>query len=125
MNIQTDDKQPFIMGIPGYGSYIAGIFEIPSNDWRNRLILSTNWRTLQSLKLEYSDYPEHSFEIRFKFNFLGVDGIMELDTARMMNFIEGFNYLQADKFLAEGESDPYDSLLRTPHTVSLSVQEET
>ena len=121
--MSISNRQPYIVSIPGYGSYIAGIFEIPENDWRERLILSTNWRTLQNLKIDYADYPEYDFEIRFKFNFLGVEGIDRLDTARMMNFIEGFNYLQADRYLSEGELPQYDSLQDTPHTVSLTVQD--
>ena len=31
-----DNNQPYIMSIPGYGSYVAGIFEIPLSDWRDR-----------------------------------------------------------------------------------------
>ena len=119
----TDENQSYIMGIPGYGSYIAGIFEIPTSDWRDRLILSTNWRSLQRLKINYADYPEYNLEIRFKFNFLGIEGVEQLDTTRMMNFIEGFNYLQADKYLSPGQNAKYDSLLRTPETVSMSIQD--
>jgi hypothetical protein len=119
----TGESQPMIVNIPGYESYVAGIFEIPQNDWRDRTILTTNWRTLQKLDMQYRQFPEYDFTIQFKFNFLNVDGIDRLDTARMMDYIEQFNFLQADRFLDRGQNEKYDSLLRTPETVSLSISD--
>jgi len=116
-----DEDQPFIMSIPGYGSYVAGIIEIPVDDWRDRLILSTTWRTLQQLEITYAEYPKYDVNIQFKYNFLSVDNVDKLDTARMMNFISEFNYLQADKYLTKGQDIKYDSLLNTPETVTLNV----
>ena len=121
--METDKDVPYIMNIPGYGSYVAGIFEIPKNDWRNRLILSTNWRTLQKLTIDYTEFPEYNLSIKFNFNFLTVEGVEGLDTARMMAFIDEFNYLQADRYLETGQNDNYDSLLHTPATVRLSVED--
>jgi hypothetical protein len=119
----TEASQPMIVNIPGYESYVAGIFEIPQNDWRDRTILSANWRTLQKLDMQYRQFPEYDFTIEFKFNFLSIDGIDLLDTARMMDYIEQFNFLQADRFLDRGQNEKYDSLLRTPETVSLSISD--
>lgn len=121
--MSIDNDQPYIISIPGYGSYVAGIFEIPSNDWRDRLILSTNWRTLQKLKINYTEFPEYDFTIKFNFNFLSVEGVEKLDTARMMAFIDEFNYLQTDRYLVKGQNERYDSLLLTPATVSLSIED--
>lgn len=117
----VDEDQPMIVNIPGYESYVAGIFEIPTGDWRDRTILSTNWRTLQRLQVNYSQFPEYDFTIEFKFNFLNIQGVAELDTARMMSYIEQFNYLQADRFLEAGRNDKYDSLIKTPETVTISI----
>jgi hypothetical protein len=116
-----NEEMPMIVNIPGYESYVAGIFEITKNDWRDRTMLSTNWRTLQKLDLKYTEFPQYNFTIEFKFNFLGIDGIASLDTAKMMAYIEQFNYLQADRYLDRGTHAKYDSLLQTPETVSLSI----
>ena len=121
--MSIEENEPFIMSIPGYGSYVAGIFEIPANDWRDRLILSTNWRTLQKLNIQYTEYPELDFTIKFNFNFLTVEGVQALDTARMMAYIDEFNFLQADRFLEKGQNERYDSLLQTPETVTLSIED--
>ena len=117
----VDVESPMIVNIPGYESYVAGIFEIPTNDWRNRTILSTNWRTLQKLDVSYSEYPEYNFSIEFKFNFLNIDGIDDLDTTQMMTYIEQYNFLQADRYLDTGQYELYDSLLQTPETVTISI----
>jgi len=116
-----EQNTPMIVNIPGYESYVAGIFEIPTNDWRDRVILSTNWRTLQQLNISYLEYPALDLHIKFEFNFLKVEGITNLDTARMMAYIDEFNYLQADRYLDDGQNENYDSLLKTPKTVSLQV----
>ena len=121
--MSTDKKDPAIVNIPGYESYVAGIFEIPVNDWRDRVILSTNWRTLQKLQINYTQYPQYDLSIKFDFNFLTVEGVKDLDTARMMSYIDEFNFLQADRYLDKGQSTVYDSLLNTPKTVSLTIED--
>ncbi len=110
---------PAMVQIPGYESYVAGIFEIPENDWRDRTILSTNWRTLQKLEVSYAQFPEYDFMIEFKDNFLKIHHIQALDTAAMMDYIGQFAYLQADKFLDKSVNTRYDSLLQTPETVTM------
>lgn len=121
--MSLDQNDPMIVKIPGYESYVTGIFEIPVNDWRNRLLLSTNWRSLQNLRIAYTEYPEFDVNIKFEFDFLNVEGITNLDTARMMSFIDEFNYLQTDRYLEKGQNDRYDSLLQTPNTVTLSIED--
>lgn len=121
--MNTDDSQPYIVNIPGYESYVAGIFEISSNDWRDRTILSTNWRTLQKLTIDYSQFPEYNVAIKFDFNFLRIDGIHNLDTARMMSYIDEFNFLQTDRYLRKGQNTKYDSLLNTPKTVTIAIED--
>lgn len=118
-----DQNDPMIVNIPGYESYVAGIFEIPVNDWRERLLLSTNWRTLQNLRIAYTEYPEFNVNIKFEFDFLKVEGITNLDTAKMMTFIGGFHYLQTDRYLEKGQYERYDSLFHTPSTVTLSIED--
>ncbi len=121
--MSADKKDPAIVNIPGYESYVAGIFEIPANDWRDRVILSTNWRSLQKLEIHYTQYPEYDLSIKFDFNFLTVQGVKDLDTARMMSYIDEFNFLQVDRYLDKGQNQKYDSLLGSPSTVSMDIQD--
>lgn len=121
--MQENGNFPMAVHIPGYQSYVAGIFEIPLNDWRDRLILSTNYRTLRSISVSYSQFPEHGFEIITGFDIPIVKDVQPLDTAKMMSYIEQFGYLQADRFIDHGQSGHYDSLANTPHTVTIAVKD--
>ncbi len=119
--MSVDKQDPMIVSLPGYENYVAGIFEIAENDWRDRTILSTNWRTLQKLRISYTEYPEYNLNIKFDFNFLTIEGVSPLDTTRMMAYIGEFNSLQADRFINKGQIPQYDSLLRTPPTVTMTI----
>ncbi len=121
--MDPETNEPMIVNIPGYESYVAGIFEIPTNDWRDRTILSTNWRSLKELKIDYAEYPQYNLDIKFEFNFLQVEGVANLDTTKMMAYIDEFAAFQVDRFLDKGQNDKYDSLLQTPKTVTMSIDD--
>lgn len=121
--MMEEEQDPAIVNIPGYDSYVAGIFEIPLNDWRDRVILSSSWRSLQNLSINYTQFPEYDLTIKFEFDFLKVEGVNSLDTARMMAYIDEFEQLQADRYLEKGQNASYDSLLQTPHTVTLTIED--
>lgn len=114
---------PMVVNIPGYDSYVAGIFEIPANDWRDRTVMDTNWRTLKKLEIAYAQFPEYNVSIEFRNTFLTVEGIEKLDTAKMMGYINQFYQLQADKFIYKDSNPIYDSLAATPTTVSISIED--
>lgn len=116
-------KTPYIVHLPGYDSYVAGIFEITALDWRNRLIFQSNWRTLQRLELLYPDYPDDNVEIRFNLDFFEITGVESLDTAAMMDFIDQFQYFQADRFVEPAEGSSYDSLLTEEPYLILSLDD--
>jgi hypothetical protein len=116
-----DEDTPVIVNIPGYESYVAGIFEITSNDWRNRTVLSTSWRSLKKLFVQYTQFPQHNFEIAFDSDFLRVKNVDNLDTAAMIQYVGHFYAFQADRYLEKGANQRYDSLLQTPATVKISI----
>ncbi len=121
--MSPDTDEPVVVSIPGYENYVAGIFEIPANGWRNRSILSTNYRTLQELTVNYTEFPQYNVRIFNNVDFLNVEGVNELDTLKMMNYIESFYPLEADRLIDRGEFPQYDSLLTTPFTVTISVKD--
>jgi len=114
---------PYIVVLPGYDSYVAGIFEIPRLDWQNRLIFNSTWRSLRKLEMLYPNKPKNSFEIRFDLDFFSITGIDNLDTASMMNFVEEFQYFQADRFIEPEPESTYGKLLKTNPKVYLSIED--
>jgi hypothetical protein len=118
-----EGETSYIVHLPGYNSYLAGIFEIPERDWRNRLIFSITWQSLQRLSMHYPQSPETGFDIVFNFNFLSMPDVAMLDTARMMDYLDRFAYFQADQFIGPGDDDVFDSLRRTTPRALLEVDE--
>ena len=97
--MKEDSETPHIVNLPGYDSYVAGIFEVTELDWRNRLIFNSTWRTVQRLELLYPQYSYNNVEIRFNLDFFEITGVDAIDTTAMMNFIDEFQYFQADRFI--------------------------
>jgi hypothetical protein len=118
-----DTDMPVVVVIPGYENYVAGIFEIPANGWRNRAILNTNYRTLQELTVNYTEFPQYNVRIYNNVDFLNVEWVDQLDTLKMMTYIESFYPLEADRLIDRGEIPQYDSLLKTPFTVTIYVKD--
>jgi hypothetical protein len=83
--MDLQDSIPYLVELPGYDSYVAGIFNIPAIDWQNRLIFNSTWRSLRKLEMLYPAKPKNSFEIRFDVDFFKVTGINQLDTGAVMN----------------------------------------
>ncbi len=125
MSLFMDEEEgiPYIVVLPGYDSYVTGIFEIPQLDWRKRLIFNSTWRSLRKLEMLYPAKPKNSFEIRFDLNFFSITGIDNLDTTSMMNFVEEFQYFQADRFIEPKPGSSYYKLLETEPIAYLSLED--
>jgi len=91
-------EEVYLVQLPGYQSYVAGIFEVPENDWRDRVIFDGIWQDMVSLKI---DRPGKK-AVQFKYdNRLMRIQNQQADTAEVMNFVERFNYFFVDQFLPE------------------------
>ena len=80
------DDQAYFVEIPGYNNYISGIFELTENQWRDRLLFSSTWRSLKSLEINYLDKNE-KLKIYFDNKFLAVEGVNKLDTTALMTYM--------------------------------------
>ncbi len=121
--MDVQDSIPYVVELPGYDSYVAGIFGIPAIDWQNRLIFNSTWRSLRKLEMLYPAKPKNSFEIRFDVDFFKVTGVNKLDTAAVMNYIDEFQYFQADRFIEPKKGSRYDKLLKTEPLAYLSIED--
>ncbi len=123
MEAQGQNAKPYVVNLPGYDSYISGLFEIPEIDWRDRLIFSSSWRSIQNLTMKYPAYPDDGFIIQFDFDFLKIPGMAKLDTAKMMNYLQQYQYFQADRFVPDEQKKEYDSLQQTVPFALLSIED--
>ena len=113
-----DQGHGYLVNIPGYNEYLAALFEMTENQWRDRSVFSSTWQSIRRLEVNYADPETESFTIRYERDFLQVDGIEQLDTGVMMHYVENYNLLAADGYIKKEEYPRYDSLL--DHSTALA-----
>lgn len=118
----SKDGQSFEVEIPGYKDYLARIFELNLDQWRNRLVYNGSWRTIQSLKLSYSEDFQSDFEIRFLDKFFAVQGVISLDSSMVVDYLNQFQYLQTNERISLGRFSKYDSLAKTTPVAKLTIE---
>lgn len=114
-------KQAYIVEISGYNNYISGIFELTENQWRDRMLFSTSWRTLKNLQIAYQNQPD--LQIAFEDKFLKVKDIHKMDTTALLNYLQQFEYFQINDYLILGNYPKYDSLLRTNPFANMTISD--
>ncbi len=102
--IIDDDENGYVVHIPGYRSYLAGIFQVPTSDWRSRRSFSAQFLNLNSLKI---NYPNDSIEFRYKNSFFEVVGL-NADSTQLITSLENLLFLQTDQYLVPQEYDKYE-----------------
>jgi hypothetical protein len=105
---QSKDGKPYVVTIPGYRVYVASIFELASNDWRNKQVFSFNWQNIKSLEVKYPADTRQSFIASFKGKFFSVDGIAT-DTTKLDRFMDGLFQLRSERILDSTEVKNYTS----------------
>lgn len=95
----------YLMTIPGYRVYVAGIFELDESGWRDKFVFGFNWRNFQRLKLNYSRNSSDDFEVAMGNNYFSVLGIVKVDTTKVNDFLDHvslltvMDYVPADRTL--------------------------
>jgi hypothetical protein len=118
---QLPDGSPYIVQVPGYRLYIASLFELTANDWRNKLIFNFNWQNFRSLEARFPLQSNQDFSVSFTNQIFAINEVAVADTTKLSNYLESVFNLQADQFITT--SDKYDSLLATTPVYSISVKD--
>ena len=121
--VSADRQSGYEVEIPGYSEYIGGIFTLQPNQWRDRLIFNGNWRTIQSLTIDYSNEQYGDLDIRFKGDFFEVKGVEELDSSQVVGFFDQFSYLQANEIITGTDFPRYDSLKDTAPFLTMTIND--
>lgn len=114
-------EDPYIVYLPGYESYVSGIFDVTVNDWRDRMIFQTSWLGLKELSIVYPDQPGDNVVIKAENNLYRVENITNLDTVALMNYIDEISYFYTDQFISPGQIPAYDSIRNTKPVALFSV----
>ncbi|WP_421876972.1 hypothetical protein [Marinoscillum sp.] len=117
-----DEEQVYQVQIPGYNEYLGAIFELKKDQWRDRLVLNESWRTIQKLELDYQDDLKEDLVIAFNKDFFNVEGIQQLDSNKVINYLNQFQYFQANEWVSRGRFQKYDSLSTMPALATLTIE---
>ena len=112
----------YYMNIPGYKSYIAGIYSVPENDWRDRFIFDFDFTNLEKLTAEYSNQPEDNLILKFEENEYRVNGKIPGDSAVVLDYIEAISNLQTITYFNKGSNQKYDSIIDLAPYMKFSVE---
>lgn len=100
-----DDKnKPYSIYIPGFFVPIRDLFDINEQEWRNKTVMQTSWRSMKSLNLKYSQNPKNNLHIEYDSIFYKVENVANLDTARLYSYIQNnYTVFRAESFLKNDE----------------------
>ncbi len=91
------EKVPYQVHIPGYQSFVAGIFSVPALDWRSRFVFQANFALINTIALQYHDGETLLLEATN--DFFRLPDNPRADSSKIADFLDELAYLQADQFL--------------------------
>jgi hypothetical protein len=103
---QLKNGKPYVVTIPGYRVYVASIFELSSNDWRDKQVFNFNWQNIKSLEANFSSDSKQNFKASFKEKFFNIEGI-STDTTKLDRFMDALFQLRAERILDSAETKSY------------------
>lgn len=117
------DGEGYEMEIPGFSDYLGDIFELEEDQWRDRLVYDGNWRTIQKLRMDYTANDQNDFEIAFETEFFKVSGVNVIDTVNLMNYLNQFEYFQANERISRGRIPELDSISASDPVAILTIDD--
>ncbi|GHM98560.1 hypothetical protein WSM22_00500 [Cytophagales bacterium WSM2-2] len=120
---QLVDGVPYLVTIPGYRVYLASVFEMPSNDWRNKVVFNFNWQNIKDLEVVFPGDPKQSFKASFQNKLFSIENISVTDTTKLDVFMNALFQLRAERILTESQGKSYDSLLSQKPIETITIQD--
>jgi len=119
---QLSDGIPYLVTIPGYRVYVASVFEVPANDWRDKRVFNFNWQNIKSLEVSFPVDTKQSFKASFIGRFFGIEGIAT-DTTKLDKFMDALFQLHAVKILDSMEVRKYQSVLAQTPLMEIKIND--
>ncbi len=116
---------PYIVTIPGYRVYTAGVFELNENGWREKRVFNFNWRNFKDLKVFSRLHPQQDFTVEFTGQYFGIKDLPNADTLKLNTFLDAVSLIQVLQYGTAGSahSKKYDSLLATAPDLKIDVRD--
>ena len=109
--LESNGEVGYEVEIPGYRDFVGGIFQLTTDQWRDRLIFRGNFRTIDQIEVKLQN--QGFLKAGLKDGYFEIEGLEAYDTLSFVNYLNGFNYLQANERISVGKFPQYDSLRNT------------
>ena len=109
------------VAIPGYSDYVGGIFELSANQWRDRVIMDENWRTIKSFLLQYKTDNTADVFLEFDDTFFNVNGVSTMDSSFVVDYLNQFRSFEVNEIISAPKFPKYDSLSTTTPLAEIKI----
>jgi hypothetical protein len=123
--IMEHSSVPFVVFLPGLRGFVTPIYSPIEKYWRDYSIFKKTIQQITSVRLEFPEKPENSFEVRSdqgqKISLISLQDnreVMGFDTLKLMNFLTSFRNINFEALLNDMDPHRKDSILaRTPYCI--------
>lgn len=116
-----NEDESYVMVIPGYRVYTAGIFELDEEGWLDKYIFNFNWRNFKQLKVSFPGNPKNDFEVAMGKQYFEVKGLEAVDTTKLNDFLDAISLTTVDQYVKKDEINNWDSLTSTSSQMLIEV----
>lgn len=115
-----EDGSTYQVEVPGYRDNVVNIFQLSLDQWKSRVVFDGSWRTIQKLDLLSGN---RKLNIQFVNQFFQVDGIPEIDSSGVVDYLNQFQLFQANEMISQGRFPELDSLVTTDPMAVLTIDD--
>ncbi|MBL4715347.1 MAG: hypothetical protein COC01_00305 [Bacteroidetes bacterium] len=100
-----ESTNPFVMNIPGFNGFVSVRYFLKENDWRDKRIFNYTSKKLLSVKIDYPDTTEYSFQISHPDSaHLWVIALADNDTLKELDTLQTITYVNNSLWNIQFES---------------------
>ncbi len=103
--VTEDERNSYVMTIPGYRVYVSGIFELDESGFRDKLAFGFNWQNFKSLAAKFMTRPSENFSVSMQKGYFAVNELPATDTTKLYNYLDDVARLTVDGYPSEMPAD--------------------
>lgn len=115
----ASEDEIYLVTIPGYRVYVAGIFELTTFDWREKRIFNFNWRNFKSLEARFPNDPAQGFMVEHRDGLFGITGMPAVDTTQLNNYLDAVSLVEASELV--NTTEEYDRITSSQPMARIEV----
>lgn len=115
------EEGSYEVAVPGYRDNVSDVFLLHPDQWRDRVVVDGTWRTIQQVQVSAAD--REAFEIQFQDAFFLLNGKQPKDSTALIDYLNQFEYFQANEMVSEGRFGEMDSLAKTQPLAIVSIDD--